>query len=425
MNYKENALLGLEGIKSHLLRSLLSMLGIIFGVGAVIAMLSIGEGAKQEALEQIQLMGMNNIIVEDVPVPPSDQDQKKTNFSAGLRWVDARAVSEVNPLVEITVPIREIQLTVRYLKERKKATVIGTTPEYSEVLNFNTREGAFFNYQDVEEIRRVCVLGGGIKRDLFLFRNPIGERIKIGDQWFTVVGVIEEKSITSSRKRGLPVHDVNQDIYIPITASLKRFTEVGSQMSYIPGQGWKKTQESEIKRFIARVGDVNRIQEAANILKATMERRHNFVEDFAITVPEALLRQSRQTQRIFNIVMGAIASISLLVGGIGIMNIMLASVLERTREIGIRRATGATRKDILGQFLLEAVFLSFAGGIIGIFLGFALTKIIAFYADWRTIVSFSAIFLSFGVSVGIGVVFGVFPARRAAKMDPIDALRYE
>ncbi len=425
MNYKENAMLGLEGLRSHMLRSLLSMLGIIFGVGAVIAMLSIGEGAKQEALEQIQIMGMNNIIVEDVPISADEQTSQQTNFSTGLTWEDARAVQELNPLVETTVPVRDMSMTVRFGKERAKATIVGTTPEYAEVMNFNTREGSFFTFQDVEEIRRICVLGGGIKWRLFLFKSPLGEKIKIGDQWFTVVGVIEEKSVTSSRSRGLPVNDINQEIYIPITTSLKRFVDVNSGMSYVPGQGWKRVQQSEIKQFVARVPNIGRIQEAANILKATMERRHNFVEDFSITVPEALLRQSRQTQRIFNIVMGAIASISLVVGGIGIMNIMLASVLERTREIGIRRATGATRRDILGQFLLEAIILSFAGGMIGIVLGFVLTKAIAAYADWRTIVSMQAIMLSFGVSVVVGIIFGVYPARRAARMDPIDALRYE
>ena len=424
MNYRENTLLGIEGLRSHKLRSILSMLGIIFGVGAVIAMLSIGEGAKQEALEQIELMGMNNIIVQDVPLDKDNEEEKPDNFSKGLLWVDARAVQELNPLVETTVPIREIQLNVRYNKERTKAAILGTTPEYISVMNYVPREGTFFNYRDVEENRRVCALGNGIKRELFYFRDPIGKKVKISDQWFTVIGVMEEKSVSSSRKRGLPVHDMNQNIYIPITTSLKRFTDVGSKMTY-SSTGWESTIESEINRFIARVGNVNRIQEAASIINATMERRHNQVEDFTITVPEALLRQSQQTQRIFNIVMGAIAGISLLVGGIGIMNIMLASILERTREIGIRRATGATQRDILSQFILEAVMLSFVGGILGVVQGFALTKIIAMYADWRTIVSLESIFLAFGVSVGIGIIFGVYPARRAALMNPIEALRYE
>jgi len=408
-----------------MLRSLLSMLGIIFGVGAVIAMLSIGEGAKQQALEQIQLMGMNNIIVEDVPIDEENQDEKRTNMSRGLTRVDVIAVRELNPLVEMTVPIREKQYTVQYLQERTKANVMGTTPEYAAVMNFVPREGSFFNFDDVEDARRVCALGSGVKRKLFYFRDPLGKRIKIAGQWFTVVGVMEEKSVSASRKQGLPVEDMNNDIYIPISASLKRLTNIDEKMTYTPGKGWEKSQESELNRFIARVSNVNRIQEAANILKNTMERRHNNVEDFTITVPEALLRQSRQTQRIFNIVMGAIAGISLLVGGIGIMNIMLASILERTREIGIRRASGATRADILGQFLTEAVMLSFAGGLIGIVVGFALTKAIAAYADWRTIVSLQSIMLSFGVSVAVGIIFGVYPARRAARMDPIEALRYE
>ena len=425
MNYKENFFIGLEGLRSHLLRSLLSMLGIIFGVGAVIAMLSIGEGAKQQALEQIQLMGMYNIIVQDVPKNEETKEDNNPSLSQGLQWADARAIQELNPLMDICVPIREEQLDVRYGKERTKANIVGTTPDYAMVMNYVAREGAFFNFRDVDNARRICALGNGIKRELFLFRDPLGEKIKIGDQWFTVVGIMEEKSVSTSRKVGLPLHDMNQDIYIPITVALKRFTSVGSKMVYTPGTGWKTTSESEINRIIARVNDISRIQEAANILKSSMLRRHNKVEDFKIIVPEALLRQSQQTQRIFNIVMGAIAGISLLVGGIGIMNIMLASILERTREIGVRRASGATRRDILGQFLLEAVILSFTGGMIGILLGFALTRIIAAYADWRTIVSLQAIFLAFWVSVGVGVIFGVFPARRAAKMDPIEALRYE
>ncbi len=425
MNYRENIMIGFEGLRSHLLRSLLSMLGIIFGVGAVIAMLSIGEGAKQQALEQIQLMGMNNIIVEDIPIDRESQEDKRSNFSRGLSRADVVAVRELNPLVEMTVPLREKQYTVQYRQERVKTNVIGTTPEYAAVMNYVPREGAFFNFEDVEGSRRVCALGSGITRQLFYFRDPLGKRIKIGGLWFTVIGVMEEKSVSASRQQGLPVQDMNSDIYIPISVALKRLTNIDQQMTYTPGKGWEKSQESEINSFIARVSNVTRIQEAANILKNTMDRRHNGVQDFTITVPEALLRQSAQTQRIFNIVMGAIAGISLLVGGIGIMNIMLASILERTREIGIRRASGATRIDILGQFLTEAVMLSFAGGLIGIFVGFGLTRAIAAYADWRTIVSIQSIMLSFCVSVGVGILFGVYPARRAARMDPIDALRYE
>ncbi len=413
MNYRESFLIGIEGIRSHMLRSFLTMLGIIFGVAAVIAMLSIGEGAKREALEQIQLMGMNNVIVRDVPVKDTEKGTERTNLSGGLAWSDARAVESLNPLVETTVPERELQVDVRYRMEQvQKANIIGTTPEYGMVMNYVPHDGTFFTYYDVEDARRVCILGSGMKRKLFYFRDPVGQQIKIGDQWFTVVGVMEDKVVSAAgKKTDFVVRDMNMDVYIPITTSLKRYP--------------KGQFESEISRFTARVNDPNRIQEAANIIRNTITRRHNNVNDFEITIPEALLRQSQQTQRIFNIVMGAIAGISLLVGGIGIMNIMLATVLERTREIGIRRAVGATRRDILGQFLLEAVVLSFTGGLIGIFIGFAMTKIIAIYAHWRTLVAWHSIFLAFSVSVAVGVVFGYYPAKRAAMKEPIEALRYE
>jgi putative ABC transport system permease protein len=389
------------------------MLGIIFGVAAVIAMLSIGEGAKHEALEQIQLMGMNNIIIQDVPVTNTDSGAGRTNLSVGLTWADARAAEELNPLIGITVPERQFPQDVRYGNELvEKANIVGTTPEYGKVMNYVTREGFFFNYLDIEESRRVCTIGSGMKRQLFYFRDPVGQKIKIGGQWFTIIGVMEDKVVSAAgKKTDFVVRDLNMDVYIPLTTALKRYP--------------REQFESEISRFTSQVKDPNRIQEAAKIISNTMTRRHNNVPDFEITIPEALLRQSQQTQRIFNIVMGAIAGISLLVGGIGIMNIMLATVLERTREIGIRRAVGATRNDIMGQFLLEAVVLSFTGGIIGIAIGFGMTKIIAMYAHWRTLVAVHAIGLAFFVSVAVGIVFGYYPARRAAMKEPIESLRYE
>ncbi|MFC1606706.1 ABC transporter permease [Candidatus Latescibacterota bacterium] len=411
MNYRENFHLGLEGIRVHLLRSLLTMLGIIFGVGAVISMLSIGEGAKQQALEQIQLMGMRNVIVQDIPVDEDNIDEKRSNLSMGLTWADARAIEEINPYVDIIVPQREMDMDIRYKNERMKTSIVGTTPEYGEVLSYIPREGAFFTYLDINETRRVCVLGAGIKRKLFFFHDPLGEQVKIGKQWFTVVGVMEDKLGTGGGKSDLPIRDMNEDVYIPITTSMKRFP--------------MKPHESEINQYVARCIDTEKIQESANIIKRAMGRRHNGVDDFDIIIPETLLRQSQQTQKIFNIVMGAIAGISLLVGGIGIMNIMLASVLERTREIGIRRAVGAKQADILGQFLIEAIVLSFTGGIIGIFLGFGLTKIISMYAEWRTIVSWESILLAFWVSATVGVIFGYYPARQAAMKEPIESLRYE
>ena len=412
MNYRESLTLGLEGIRAHILRSILTMLGIIFGVAAVIAMLSIGEGAKQEALEQIQLMGMSNIIVQDVPLEEGESSsQSNRNLSEGLTWFDARAIEELNPHVEVTVPQREMTYTVRYGAESIRATIVGTTPDYENVMSYIPSQGSFFNFLDVEEVRRVCVLGNAIKRQLFYFHDPVGKQIKIGTQWFTVVGVMESRLASGAGKNDLPIRDMNQDVYIPISTAMKRFP--------------LKSDESELTRFVAQVNNPDFIPEASNLINNTMERRHSGVEDYEIVIPETLLRQSQQTQRIFNIVMGAIAGISLLVGGIGIMNIMLATVLERTREIGIRRAVGATQKDILGQFLLEAIVLSFTGGIIGIVIGFVMTRVIAVYADWRTIVSIQSIFLAFWVSVAVGVIFGFYPARRAAMQEPIESLRYE
>jgi len=389
----------------------LTMLGMIFGVSAVIAMLSIGEGAKQEALEQIELMGMNNILIQDFQLETEDLASIRTNFSRGLTYEDARSIGDICPLIDYATPQKEFNLSVSYKDKVTMSTVVGTTPEYGEVLNFPVSKGSFITYYDVANRNRVCVLGGGIKKDLFGFEDPIEKKIKVEDLWFTVIGVMIDKDIPAGEQGSIKTRNLNQDIYIPITASFKRF--VSDQFA------------SEIDQITARVVNSEKITEAANIIRNIMNRRHNGVPDFQIIIPEALLRQSQETQRIFNIVMGAIAGISLLVGGIGIMNIMLASILERTREIGVRRAVGATRMDILGQFIIEAILISFSGGILGIFLGYGLTRAIAFYADWKTIVSFYMLMLAFGVSVTVGLIFGILPARKAALLDPIDSLRYE
>ena len=409
MNYRESLWVGLEGLKSHKLRSTLTMLGIIFGVAAVVAMLSIGEGAKQAALEQIQLMGINNIILQDIPIEDEEEGKGRTNLSRGLTIEDAYAIEELNPLVEVSVPERTVTAEVRYGSEHIEIDIVGTTPDYELTMNYYPQLGSFFNYLDVQDARRVCTLGADIKQRLFFFQDPLGKKVKIAKQWYTVVGVMEKKLIASGGAS--TVRDPNQNVYVPLTCTTKRFPH--------------KPFESEIDRITVRVLDPDRIQETANIIKKAMERRHNDIQDFHITVPEALLHQREQTQRIFNIVMGAIAGISLLVGGIGIMNIMLATVLERTREIGIRRAVGATRNDILGQFLVEALVLSVLGGLVGIVLGFVMTKIITMYAAWKTVVLIPAIILAFGVSASVGVIFGLYPARKAALLDPIESLRYE
>ena len=368
MNFEESFAVSLAGLSTHKLRSFLTMLGIIFGVSAVIAMLSIGAGAKQEALDQIKLLGMNNVIIRSYPIE-TEEDERGTVIEAkGLTMEDSRSLNILNPLVITSVPQKEIvEYRVSRGSEEAQATIVGTMPELKRVLNLNPVKGNFFNYEDVHQARRVCVLGHSIKRQLFFYEEAVGRQIKIGSLWFTVLGEIEAKP-RSTGKGGVGDRDMNLDVYIPLTALNHRFDI--------------DPAEPEVDQIILNVEDENRIKEASNLARSLLELRHRQLEDYRIVVPEELLRQSQRTQRIFNIVMGAIASISLLVGGIGIMNIMLASILERTREIGIRRAIGATRKDILGQFMIEAVLLSFSGGLIGILLGFLMTKAISSYAQW-------------------------------------------
>ncbi len=387
------------------------MLGIIFGVAAVIAMLSIGAGAKKEALDQIKLLGMNNIIIRSDPIE-TEEDERGTVIEAkGLRMDDARSLNILNPLVEASVPQKEIaEIRLSRRSEEAVGNLVGTNPDLKNVLSLVPAKGNFFNYQDVHDARRVCVLGHQIKRQLFFYEDAVGKQIKIGNLWFTVAGVIEPKP-RSTGKGGVGDRDMNLDVYIPLSSLIHRFDN--------------DPTEPEVDQIILKVSDEKRIKEAANLARTLLDIRHNRMEDYRIVVPEELLRQSQRTQRIFNIVMGAIAGISLLVGGIGIMNIMLATILERTREIGIRRAIGATRKDILGQFLIEAILLSFSGGLIGILRGFLMTKAISSYAGWKTIVDLGSILLAFCVSASVGIVFGIYPARKAALLDPIESLRYE
>ena len=415
MHLRETLDLSITGLTSHKLRTCLTMLGIIFGVAAVIAMLSIGEGAKQEALEQIRQMGIHNIIVQHWDPnedDDSDEDSEDQNRSEGLTVRDADAIAEICPLAEIVSPQRELKTKARFGSTRLQTMLVGTTPNYLRVLNAELSHGVFISEDDLLSARRVCVLGSDAKRKLFYVEDALGQQIKLRSQWFTVVGILEDKGAAGGKIGGvLEVRNTDEDIYVPLTTLLKRFK-------------WE-VSDAELTQITVKVSDAGRLQEAANIVRSMIKRRHRGVEDFKIAIPEELLRQSQRTQQIFNIVMGCIAGISLVVGGIGIMNIMLASVLERTREIGIRRALGARRADVLAQFLTEAVMVSLIGGVIGIMLGYSMTTVITLYAHWKTIVQPWTIVLSFGVAAAVGVGFGFYPARKAALLNPIDALRYE
>ena len=412
MDLRETVTLSLVGLTSHKLRTLLTMLGIIFGVAAVIAMLSIGEGAKQESLEQIRQMGINNIIVQHWDKEDGEEADVGQNRSQGLTWDDARSIDKICLIADYVSPQRELKIKAQAQGNTFRTIAVGTTPDYLTVLDAKMGSGVFYSELDLREAKRVCVLGADAKRALFFFDDPLGGRVKIRNQWFTVIGVLTDKGAAGGKIGGvLEVRNTDEDIYIPLTTMRRRFY-------WEPG-------EPELTQITVKIPDSDQLQEAAAIVRTIVDRRHRGVEDFKIAIPEELLRQSQKTQQIFNIVMGCIAGISLLVGGIGIMNIMLASVLERTREIGIRRALGARRHDILSQFLVESLLVSLLGGLIGVVLGYAIPEVITFYAGWRTIVQPWTIVLAFGVSATIGIGFGIYPARQAALLNPIDALRYE
>jgi putative ABC transport system permease protein len=383
------------------------MLGIIFGVAAVISMVSIGEGARIETLRQIELMGMNKIRIKSVKLEGKELERAKQLGLKGLVEEDAKYFRELTPLIKEVVPIKEVELRVRLGSKSPKAQIIGISPAYQKVTNFYTESGRFISNDDLAYYRKVCVLGKGIKKELFPFEDPLQKDIKIGSSWYTVIGIMEDKRIAKGAASG-GLRDLNKDIYIPLATIFKRIA--GSQT---------------LTEIAIQVVNSKRLREVANIAANALSRKHFGIKDYEIVIPEELLRQRQRTQKIFNIVMGCIAGISLLVGGIGIMNIMLATVMQRTREIGIRRAVGASQRDILGQFLIECLILSVTGGLIGIILGVGLAKAVTFYAKWSTIVSGKAIVMAFGICVAVGLIFGLYPARKAAQSDPIEALRYE
>ena len=421
---------------AHKLRSVLTMLGIIFGVGAVISMLSIGEGARQESLEQIEIMGVRNIIIRSntLDEETASEEEKKTR-PMGISIKDAEAINEICPFVERVAVSWENRVEARTFSGSAKVSLVGVSPEYAALFNVKLKSGNFILPYHIVSAKNVCVIGNEVKQAIFGFEDAVGKLIKLGDQWFRVTGVTEAKK-TATKAAGLDVRNLNLDVYIPLTTAMAKFPREekgGSRMFMRRGRfffgrfggGGSYVDRNTIDQITVQIRSDVSIVEASRIINNILRRRHNNHEDVNVTIPEELIRQSQKTQRIFNIVMGCIAGISLLVGGIGIMNIMLASVLERTREIGVRRAVGATKRTVVVQFISEATMLSVAGGLLGIFFGWSLTQIITSYAGWRTIVSISSIVLAFTVSVFTGIVFGYYPAKQAAEKDPIEALRYE
>ncbi len=411
MEYSENLRIGLKNILVHKLRSLLTTLGIIFGVGSVISMLSIGEGAKREALEQIKLLGTNNIRVNHVTLTGERAKEAEGKYSKGLSYSDAVLMKENLPNVNGVTAIKFIDEPVLFGSKESTGRVVGVDHSYAAVTGFQASLGRFLVELDVRDAKRVAIIGAEVRRELFGFRDPIGQRIRIGGEWFKVVGVMENKAIKEGKTSVIKVRNINKDIYIPITTGLKRFRN--------------SDRPEFVEEIAVQVKRSAQVVPSADVVRRILKRTHKEVQDYEIIIPAELLAQSQRTQRVFNIVMGSIAAISLLVGGIGIMNIMLASVTERTKEIGIRRALGATEKDVLGQFLNETVLISCAGGLLGVILGVGMAKGINVFAGWETVISAFSISISFGISAAVGMVFGIYPARKAAQMDPIAALRFE
>ena len=435
MNFDESIRIGLAGLLAHRIRSVLTALGIIFGVAAVIAMLSIGEGARLEALEQIRLMGVNNIIIKTRELTSQTEDKTKANFSPGLTALDGEAIHQICPDIEFVIPHWEKSTAAQYMAEREEIKLIGTTPAFLRGFGYDISTGRFFDDEHMREQANVCVIGGDVKDALFAFEQPVGKSIKIDDQWFNVIGVMARQLAPSKKVENLDVRNLNIDVYIPLTTAQYKMVRYKNGASsdftfrgggfFISDRGKTPRPKMELDQLTVKLASDSKIEDIAVVVKRILLRRHYGVSDYEVVVPEALVQQSQKTQQIFNVVMGAIAGISLLVGGIGIMNIMLASVLERTKEIGIRRAVGASRGDVLTQFLFEALFISVVGGVIGIFIGWALTSIITLYAGWRSVVSLPAVVLSFTVAAAVGVAFGYYPAKKAASQNPIESLRYE
>jgi len=408
-------MLGLENLRAHKLRSLLTMLGMIFGVAAVVAMLSIGAGAQQEVMAFIEQLGVRNLIVEAREAGDSQVLQKVRQLSAGLSFKDMRVI-QAN-LGGITAVTARKRFTPTKLLPRPiggdMPVVYGVSPSYASIGNLRMASGRFFDEQETASAAPLAVIGEAAASAMFGADDPVGKYIKVNEQWLQVIGVAGPQLTVQSDVAGLPAQDRNNLVYVPLYSSIFRLED---------GQSSRK---DEIDGIYMQMQSSNDVPQAAALVRGILDVAHRGAGDFTIVSPAELLAEQRRTQRIFEMVMVAIASISLLVGGIGIMNIMLASVLERTREIGVRRAIGARQKDVVRQFLIETTIISLTGGVAGILLGVGLSQLIGVLAGWSTIVTTSSIVLAFGVSVAIGIVFGLYPAVRASRLDPVKALHYE
>jgi len=451
-----NLSIAIDAVIANKVRSLLTALGIIFGVAAVIAMMAIGNGAQQEILNQIKLVGVNNIVIKPIieqkedKVDESPGRKEKKRFSPGLTIRDVRNIEQTIPGISTISP--EIILDTYVIRNglRRSAKLVGVELTFFAMNDMGLSSGRLFTEEQQRSGAAVCIIGHAIRTKFFPTEDPLGKNIKVGAHWLTIAGVVNERNVTDASIAKLGIRDFNMDIYVPLQSFLIRYknrdklTTKAVQAESMRSQGMVvntgdnannlNASESEIMerknyhqldRLVVQVEETARLTSTAEILSRLLQRRHYDVVDYEIEIPELLLKQQQRTNDIFNYVLGAIAGISLLVGGIGIMNIMLASVLERIKEIGLRLSIGAKKSDVVQQFLFEAVMISVSGGIIGVILGVTLAYIVSEVAGIPTIISLSSVIVSFGVAAAVGLIFGIAPARRAASQDPITSLRYE
>jgi putative ABC transport system permease protein len=406
--------LGLENLRLHKLRSLLTMLGMIFGVAAVVSMMSIGAGAQQQVMAFIEDLGVRNLIVEAREAGDRQALDRVRKLSAGLSFQDLRVIRANVDRVAASTARKKVTPTKLLPKPRgEMPTIYGVEPGYQAIARLRLTEGRFFDSREDERAAPVCVLGQAVRASLFGTGPAVGEYVKANEQWYHVIGVVDAQVTAQADVAGIPAQDRNNLMYVPLYSALLRTED---SYSYL---------KDEIDGIYLQLEAAADPVATATVVRGILNAAHRNADDFSLVVPAELLAQQRRTQRVFDMVMVALASISLLVGGIGIMNIMLATILERTREIGTRRAVGARRRDIVRQFLVETILISLVGGVLGILFGAGMSRTIAWLAGWSTIVTPASIVLAFLVSVSVGLIFGVYPALKAARLDPVEALHYE
>ena len=414
-----NILLGIENLLLHKLRSSLTMLGVVFGVGSVVAMLSVGEGASKEALEQIRKLGSNNIIIS--AMKSAEEEQASTQHSHmsiyGLTYDDQARIAQSFTHIKQTAPVKLMRKESRLRERAMELRVVGTTPEWFKLVPREVIAGRVLLTSDQDKLAPVAVLTEFGARKILATESTIGQTIRIGGDQFEVIGIVKSES---GQAGNIQIPDQQVDVYIPIEVARRYFGDIFTKVT----SGSFERERVELHQIIVQVDDREKVEAVAAGIERMLERFHK-KKDYVVSVPLALLKQAEATKRTFNIVLGSIAGISLLVGGIGIMNIMLASVTERTREIGIRRAIGAKRKQIILQFLIETVVLSTTGGIIGLGVGVLIPVLITYVSGMATVITLQGVLLPLFISMTIGIIFGLYPAMNAAKVDPIIALRHE